>query len=243
MKRAGFTLIELLVVIVILVTLVGSAMPFVQTYVSDSRLSKAKSDLEEIQRALTIYETREGPYTQPTLHALTGRYLMNSSIDPWGKQYGISLPAGTVWSAGPDRIENTLDDIVVNYQAPLALVQVKWIDANLSGSVDTQNSTDYLQLYFSRKVASNSLVVTDAANAWSYFLWSGAVPLKDAFDWPGLRLATAGQVITLDVAAGLKDVFSPGRDFLQVADGSGIVDVSVVSSKCITGQTVVIMSQ
>ncbi|HPT47515.1 MAG TPA: prepilin-type N-terminal cleavage/methylation domain-containing protein, partial [Candidatus Rifleibacterium sp.] len=59
-KRAGFTLIELLVVITILAILVGAALPYVQNYVAESRLSKAKSDLEEIKKALAIYETREG---------------------------------------------------------------------------------------------------------------------------------------------------------------------------------------
>ena len=46
MKR-GFTLIELLVVITILAVLAGAAMPYVQSYVEEARLAKAKTKLFE----------------------------------------------------------------------------------------------------------------------------------------------------------------------------------------------------
>jgi len=99
MKR-GFTLIELLVVITILAVLAGAALPYVQSYVEESRLAKAKTDLEEIARAIMVYETREGDYNASDVLLLTGRYLNKSPIDPWGKAYAVSTESGTVYSSG-----------------------------------------------------------------------------------------------------------------------------------------------
>lgn len=70
MIKRGFTLIELLVVITILAVLAGAALPYVQSYVAESRVAKARTDLEEIARALTVYETREGSYTKGTVEDL-----------------------------------------------------------------------------------------------------------------------------------------------------------------------------
>jgi len=165
MTRKGFTLIELLVVITILAVLAGAALPYVQNYVEESRIAKAKTDLEEIARALAVYETREGEYpdtaepADPTLSdvsQLTGRYLNKAPIDPWGKPYIIDLDAGTVYSTGPDRDDSAggkYDNISVPYQPPLALVSVKWVDKNQTGSVDINNVPDQLHLGFSRKLA------------------------------------------------------------------------------------------
>lgn len=165
MIRRGFTLIELLVVITILAILAGAALPYVQNYVAESRIAKAKTDLEEIARALAVYETREGEYpdTDPPAGAnlsdvsqLTGRYLNKAPIDPWGKPYVIDRYAGTVYSSGPDRKDagasDKYDNISVPYQPPLSIVSVKWVDKNQSGSVDAQNVPDQLKITFSRKI-------------------------------------------------------------------------------------------
>ena len=50
------------------------------------------------------------------------------------------------------------DDISTGYQPPLALVNVKWVDANNTGAVDTQNRPDYLMLQFSRNLFSRAAV-------------------------------------------------------------------------------------
>lgn len=242
-NREAFTLIELLVVITILAILAGAALPYVQNYVNESRISKAKADLEEIKKALSIYETREGRYNAATLHQLTGRYLNNSPIDPWGKAYVVATSAGTVYSSGPDRINGNIDDIVVNYQPPLALVQVKWVDANQSGAVDTQNVQDYLQLYFSRRLATTSAALLAPATAHTYFAWTSGDPIATSLDWASFQLETSGQLITVPVFAGLENVFGPGSDTIKVIDGAGLVDTAAVPNRCMTEQDVVIAAQ
>ena len=242
LKRSGFTLIELLVVITILAILVGAALPYVQNYVAESRIAKAKSDLEEIKRALAVYETREGVYNDSTLRLLTGRYLNSSPIDPWGKSYVVATGAGIVFSSGPDRVDSSLDDIAVNYQPPLALVSVKWVDANNSGAVDTQNVSDYLQLLFSRKIVATSPALVSPDEAYKYFRWS-APAITTAMDWSSLKLDSSGNVMTVAIDNGLENVFGPGSDSLWVYDGSGIRDQAPgAANYCITSQNVTIMS-
>jgi general secretion pathway protein G len=99
MIRKGFTLIELLVVITILAILAGAALPYVQNYVAESRIAKAKTDLEEVARALAVYETREGEYVKGNVSDLTGRYLNKAPIDPWGKPYLVATASGLVISS------------------------------------------------------------------------------------------------------------------------------------------------
>lgn len=242
-NREAFTLIELLVVITILAILAGAALPYVQNYVNESRISKTKADLEEIKKALSIYETREGRYNASTLHQLTGRYLNNSPIDPWGKAYVVATSAGTVYSSGPDRINGNIDDIVVNYQPPLALVQVKWIDSNQSGAVDTQNVQDYLQIYFSRQLATTSPAILTPATANTYFAWTSGADINTSLDWANFKLEASGQLVTVPITTGLTDVFGPGSDTIKVTNGAGLLDTATVANRCMTEQDVVIAAQ
>ncbi len=243
MRKTGFTLIELLVVITIIAILVGAALPYIQGYIAESRISKAKADLEEVRRALAIYEAREGTYQAKDVGLLTGRYLNTSPIDPWGKPFVVATGTGIVFSAGPDRLEFTADDIVTNYQPPLALVSVKWVDANQSGAVDTQNTFDYLQLYFSRKVASNSLAIANPPAAHNYFGWSSGNLINTSLAWDELKLDSSGNLIIIPVATGAVNVFGPGSDTFWVNSGDGILDLaSGTGNKCIASQPMTIIS-
>ena len=249
-RKNGFTLIELLVVITILAILAGAALPFVQNYVNESRISKAKSDLDEIARALMVYETREGTYNSTKIDQVVGRYLNNSPVDPWGVAYIVSTHTGIVYSCGPDRIADNYDDISANYQAPLALVNVKWVDANSTGAVDTQNRQDYLMLQFSRAIsATNSAAIQAPATAFQYFKLSSTDSVDLTFEWTNFKLDNSGTLITLPLANGVVDAFTAGSDTLtiiSVGNDSGLHDMASstfnpTGNACMASQPVVIM--
>lgn len=264
MKR-GFTLIELLVVITILAVLAGAAMPYVQSYVEEARLAKAKTDLEEIARALMVYETREGEYTSADVSILTGRYLNKAPIDPWGKAYAVSTSAGYVYSGGPDRdlgLTNTdkaNDNIMYSYQPPLALVSVKWVDKNNSGAVDSQNVNDELHLLFSRKLATSSsltsLMSTNSAVAKAQLASTFAITSQ----YGGSAIANIIQVGTANddvrviasrtivlkvIDEASPDAFAVGSDTLTVNDNHlTLYDLAKDKNACISAQPVVILPQ
>jgi prepilin-type N-terminal cleavage/methylation domain-containing protein len=248
--RKGFTLIELLVVITILAVLAGAALPYVQNYVEEARIAKAKTDLEEISRAIAVYETREGEYTKGDVSDLTGRYLNKAPIDPWGKSYVVDVSAGTVYSSGPDRTSvgaaDKLDDISVPYQPPLALVSVKWVDKNQSGAVDTQNVPDQIQLTFSRKLNNATTDFDDSVAAQVNALLNVKVAGVDtAFNTvcsdAAANVSIVGnRTVIFDVIGA--GVFTPGQDSVNViAAHNKIVDNG--ANFCLSDQSVVIQPQ
>lgn len=247
--KKGFTLIELLVVITILAVLAGAALPYVQSYVEESRIAKAKTDLEEIARALAVYETREGDYPDtPTpadpdlsdVSQLTGRYLNKAPIDPWGSAYIVSLNEGIVYSLGPDRDDTApgkYDNISMPYQPPLALVAAKWVDKNQSGAFDAQNVPDQLHLVFSRKLNRVTAdCITANLNAWFQLSPDGdplneediqanfVQSITDAGAYPPVILVDNPKTLVLS----LKDAFDPtanpisiGAAYIKVDDPKG----------------------
>ncbi|HOT30002.1 MAG TPA: prepilin-type N-terminal cleavage/methylation domain-containing protein [Candidatus Ozemobacteraceae bacterium] len=257
MKR-GFTLIELLVVITILAVLAGAAMPYVQSYVEEARLAKAKTDLEEIARALMVYETREGEYNSNDVSLLTGRYLNKAPIDPWGKSYAVSTYSGFVYSGGPDRSLTDADDnIIFSYQPPLALVQVKWIDKNNSGAVDAQNVADELHLLFSRRLSgakANELTTTDAATAQNalnacFALSSiGTGDITNVVQYgaaDAVRITASKTVILKIKPTATPDIFAVGSDKITIkTDHKTLYDLSSpIANACISSQPVTILPQ
>ncbi|NCB40714.1 MAG: prepilin-type N-terminal cleavage/methylation domain-containing protein [Erysipelotrichia bacterium] len=260
MLRKGFTLIELLVVITILAVLAGAALPYVQSYVEESRIAKAKTDLEEIARAIAVYETREGDYTKTDVSDLTGRYLNKAPIDPWGKPYAIASSSGLVISGGPDRKTGTgfdEDNITAPYQPPLALVQVKWIDKNQSGAVDTQNTPDQVQLYFSRALyASDTMATlnpepdtasyTDAGTINNILGLSNPASMGAQFDIAATKLLSNGKVMILTVKElDAAKKFVPGSDTITIqttSDGESTF-CDMAGNKTISDQAVKILPQ
>ena len=269
--KKGFTLIELLVVITIIAILAGAALPYVQNYVDESRQAKAKSDLDEIARALIVYESREGAYEKGTVEDLTGRYLDRSPIDPWGVPYVVATESGIVYSLGPDRKDTSdgeefaFDNIEVSYIPPLALVSVKWVDKNKSGAVDTQNVQDELHLTFSRKIASLSGdEIIDAGGNLGTLLSKIEIyrdpanpDVGETLDTivkdnePNCKIVGASKTIVLPLmkAADGPTLFNDryfiaGQDKLAVIDGHDFIkDNATPQNNCISNQKVVILPQ
>ncbi len=256
MLRRGFTLIELLVVITILAILAGAALPYVQNYVAESRIAKAKTDLEEIARALAVYETREGDYTKNNVSDLTGRYLNKAPIDPWGKPYEVATSSGLVLSAGPDRLASTTEDnIQVPYQPPLALVAAKWVDRNQSGAVDLQNVNDQLQLFFSRKLMKVGATgaPTDIASYTSNTHMDNLLKVstgKDMnFDGTDGHFFVASttllenQKVLIFYLATTTAAFVPGSDSIELNSTPDNYFYDIAKNRCISSQSVLILPQ
>ena len=98
----GFTLIEIMVVVVIIGLLAAVILPNVFGNVGKAQRTKAKSDIQAIESALTMYklDNFKYPSTDVGLSALTqrpndptvknwreGGYVRRISNDPWGNPY------------------------------------------------------------------------------------------------------------------------------------------------------------
>lgn len=219
--KKGFTLIELLIVVTIIAILAGAAIPYVQEYIEDARISRCKADLNEIKNGLIRYELDKGttwPTAETTITKLVGPYLAKPIIDPWGQAYIINEPSSVVYSAGPNRV-NTItdaDNISVQFRPPLALTKAFWIDADKSGTV---TSKDQLSLRYTRPLdPANTPVGTD------FSVWiNGAPTAYGAANFAGTIVANDR---TLLVTFSPTALFIPGRDGL-VSSGVNIKDTAV----------------
>lgn len=241
----GFTLIELLVVIVIIAILAGAALPYVQSYVLESKISKAKSDLEEIGKAIAIYETREKMYTASDVSLLTGRYLNRSPIDPWGRPFIVATHAGTVYSSGPDRNPATQDDnVFYMYQPLLALVRARWVDANQTGKVDTENTPDYLLLTFSRIINDRAPGANVKSPLNFTFSSIADADVESLFSWDQVATMPDGKGLMIPLATTAYMIFTPGSDTIAVRSENSIFDMSIFQlNRCISSQPVIIKAE
>lgn len=157
MNKRAFSLIELLIVVTIIAILIGVALPYYQDYVRQSRLTKAKHELDIIKEALIKHDTMaERPFQGTDLRVLLGHYLQDLPRDPWGRDYSVDWLKGQVKSNGPDNSVDR-DDIIVDYKPPLTLQRATWVDIDNNRAI---SGKDLLRLEFSRNViASNTTLV------------------------------------------------------------------------------------
>lgn len=244
MNNKSFSLIELLIVVTIIAVLTGAALPFVGEYLEQSKVSKAKNDLDEISRAINAFEVTTGTaYSDTTGNVLKGRFLQKLPIDPWGTPYGfasaVEANGATVYSSGPDHIAGTVDDITVSYKGPLAIVSAKWQDNNndglISGKSDAYPTSDTFIIRFNR-MASSSDDGTDpktqflsgvggdnlriSSGTWdNYFDWDSSETVSLSADGRTLIF----QVLPVAVASPSK-MFTLGSDTISMT--TGLVDAA-----------------
>lgn len=157
MNKKAFSLIELLIVVAVIAILVGVAMPYYQDYVKQSRITKAKHELDILKEALIKHDTfEEKPFHSDDLRLLIGHYLQDLPRDPWGRDYEIDYLKGCVRSLGPDHGVD-FDDIIVDYKPPLTLIKASWVDSDNNKTI---SSSDFLRLEFSRFLATGTATDT-----------------------------------------------------------------------------------
>src|SRR5690606_26929052 len=103
----GFTLIEIMVVVVIIGLLAVLILPNVFGRVEEARVAKAKSDIQGIETALTMFKLDNYVYPSTDLGLTSlvqkpndpairnwkeGGYLKRISKDPWGNPYQYVYP-------------------------------------------------------------------------------------------------------------------------------------------------------
>jgi general secretion pathway protein G len=106
-RQRGFTLIEIMVVVIIIGLLAAVIVPSVINKVDEARVAKAKSDIQGLETALTMFRLDNSKYpttdqglqaliqqpTDPSIrHWRVGGYLQRVSKDPWGADYQYVYP-------------------------------------------------------------------------------------------------------------------------------------------------------
>ena len=171
--RKGFTLIELLIVITIMAILAGAAVPYVQDYVEDARIAKAREDLGELRNAIMRYEVERGKLFDPVKEGkgiddwqtlLVGPFLTNALTDPWGRPYYFSHACSMVFSAAEDGDKNT-NIISVDCRPAMAPTRAWWYDIDRNGRVSTN---DYIDVKFTRPIGQLAITALKICATSSY---------------------------------------------------------------------------
>jgi general secretion pathway protein G len=129
-RRGGFTLVEVLLVLVILVIIAGLAATNLIPMEKRGKINAARTQIRAFKGPLGAYrldigdyptsleELRMPPADAAAADRWAGPYLdRNVPLDPWDRPYGYRYPGQhdpdmpDIWSAGPDKVEGTQDDI------------------------------------------------------------------------------------------------------------------------------------
>lgn len=236
MTRNGLTLIELLIVITIIAILAGAAMPYAQQYIEDTRIAKAKQDLDEIRNALVRYESDQNrTYEQTDISRLVGAYLNKAMADPWGSPYRIAPASSTCYSIGSDRLPESGDEIIVDFRPPLTISRAFWEDSNKNTVVD---SDDSLLLRFTRPVRRATGDGPQILIANDDFVYSAGTPDDNYSD---LAFSDFNMSARLKLNFSTATPFKPGLDTITVSTSNTIFDGS--GNRCKSDQPTVIKTR
>ncbi len=115
-RRRGLSLLEILLV-VSLMGIIGAAIvaPLLKTG-EDAKIKLAVSGARQMHTSAEQWSVTHGEGECPTVDRMVDDGIISetaSTSDPWGKAYRIACEGGKirVLSSGPDRKENTTDDI------------------------------------------------------------------------------------------------------------------------------------
>lgn len=173
-RKEGFSLIELLIVLLVISTIMIFAVEEYRRYIEDAKISRAKADIDELIKAVRLYNVREGrdfeiaTFSLQNLGNFVGTYLEKEPPrDPWGNFYLHSAEVGAVFSKGPNGradilatvASGTPDDIVARYlPEKFFITKAEYVDANLNHLIDFG---DYLEVKFSRPAVLKDPVAVD----------------------------------------------------------------------------------
>lgn len=174
MHKKGFSLIELMVVVTIIAILAGGSIPFIQGYIDEARIAKAKDNLVTLRNAIQRFEVEHGyiykPLDQtaspPVLNVtslnnyqkeLIGPYISNVITDPWGRPFYYSYAGSFIVSGAQDgKIDTNV--IMIDVRPPFAPTKAWFVDKNRNGIIDTD---DEIRIRFTRPIGV--LAATDVS--------------------------------------------------------------------------------
>ena len=122
-NQGGFTLIELILVTVIIGILAGMVTLSFAGRTQEARIKAAKGDISMYQTAIDLYALDHDDKYPKELKELANdpqrEYIRELNKDPWGNEYIYLVPGKRhpksydVYSAGPDGMPNTEDDVTL----------------------------------------------------------------------------------------------------------------------------------
>ena len=120
-RQLGMTLIEIMIVVVIMGMMAAAAGMGVMSAKKEADLNLARSDIRALASVVEAFQLLRANEC-PTIAQLRESDLLkrgSATKDPWGQEYLITCDDSEpdVRSWGPDRAENTTDDVTMVAQA------------------------------------------------------------------------------------------------------------------------------